>query len=308
VTGRSARHIELFLEMMSAERGFSANSIAAYRRDLVHAAEFFASRGIAQQEASRNDIRAYLAELEAHGFARSTVARRLSALKQFYQFLQAEGIIAATPAAIIETPKAERPLPKMLHVSDVDRLLAAAQAQLGVGSNAAKFRASRLHCLLSVLAATGLRVSELVTLTRAAAAGSDGFITVKGKGSKERLVPLSPAAQAAITAHLAVLGQARPETKWLFPSHGKSGHLTRQHFALELKAVAATCGIDASRLSPHVLRHVFATYLLEKGADLRAVQQMLGHADIATTQIYTHVQAERLKAAVERHHPLAKKS
>jgi integrase/recombinase XerD len=306
--GHGMRHIELFLEMMSAERGFSANSLAAYRRDLVHASEFLAARGIAQHEASRNDIRAYLAELETHGFARSTVARRLSALKQFYQFLQAEGIIQATPAAIMESPKAERPLPKMLQVTDIDRLLAAIQAQIGVGTDAAKFRASRFHCLLSVLATTGLRVSELVTLTRSAVAGNDGFLTVKGKGGKERLVPLSPAAQAAITIHLAMLAEARPETKWLFPSHGKSGHLTRQHFALELKALAASCGIDGSRLSPHVLRHAFASYLLEKGADLRAVQQLLGHADIATTQIYTHVQAERLKAVVEQHHPLAKKS
>ncbi len=303
-----ARHIELFLEMMSAERGFSANSLAAYRRDLVHAAGFFTARGTLQHEASRGDIRAYLADLEDKGFARSTMARRLSALKQFYQFLQAEGIIQATPAAILESPKAERPLPKMLQVSDVDRLLGAAQAQLGAGSDAAKLRASRLHCLLSILAATGLRVSELVTLTRAAVAGHDGFLTIKGKGGKERLVPLSPGAQAAITAHLAELAKARPETNWLFPSHGRSGHLTRQHFALELKALAAHCGIDGSRLSPHVLRHAFASYLLEKGADLRAVQQLLGHADIATTQIYTHVQAERLKAVVEQHHPLAKKS
>jgi integrase/recombinase XerD len=302
------RHIDLFLEMMSAERGFSVNSLAAYRRDLADASEFLAARGLQLDKAERSDIRAYLADMEARGFARTTVARRLSALKQFYQFLQAEGTITASPAAIIESPKAARPLPKILDVTDVDRLLTAAQDQMNGAKPGAKLRASRLYCLLSILAATGLRVSELVTLTVAAAAGNEGFLIVKGKGGKERLVPLSPSARAAIAAHIVVLAEFKSGTKWLFPSHGKSGHLTRQHFALELKALSAGCGIDQDRISPHVLRHAFASYLLARGADLRAVQQMLGHADIATTQIYTHVQAERLKAVVEAHHPLSKKS
>jgi integrase/recombinase XerD len=304
----SRTSIETFLDMMSAERGLARNSLAAYARDLHHLAEFLAARGRGLHDASRDDLRAYMAELDAKGFARSTAARRLSAAKQFYAFLQGEEAITATPAAVLQSPKRERPLPKVLGITQVDALLDAAANQTESAEGKRLFRARRLHCLLSILAATGLRVSELVTLTRHAVGASDGFIIVKGKGSKERLVPLSAAAMRAIASYLPTLEAAHPNGRWLFPSHGKAGHLTRQHFALEMKGLAASCGLDAKFISPHVLRHAFASYLLEKGADLRAVQQMLGHADIATTQIYTHVQAERLKSAVEQHHPLAKKS
>jgi integrase/recombinase XerD len=306
--GAGLRHIELFLEMMSAERGFSPNSLAAYRRDLTHFDDFLGARGMKAVEATRDGIRAYLAELEAMGFARTTVARRLSAVKQFFRFLQAEGTITATPAAVIESPKPQRALPKMLDVSHVDRLLAAAREAADHAEGKARFKAWRLYCLLAILSATGLRVSELVGLSVQAVSGDEGFLIIRGKGGKERLVPLSDGTRETIGNYLRILTEQDGDRKWLFPSHGRAGHLTRQHFALELKALAAGAGIDAAKISPHVLRHAFATYLLEKGADLRAVQQMLGHADISTTQIYTHVQAQRLQAVVEQHHPLAKKS
>jgi integrase/recombinase XerD len=302
------RLISLCLDMMSAERGFAVNSLAAYRRDLSHFADNLGRRGIAMERAERHDIRSYLADLDAHGLGRATVARRLSAIRQFYRFLQAEGTIAASPAAVIESPRAERSLPKTVGVAAVDKLLAAARADADAKEGKARFRAERLHCLLSILATTGLRVSELIALPAQAAADGDGVLIVRGKGNKERLVPLSPATQAALTSYARLLRAGGGQPKWLFPSHGRSGHLTRQHVALDLKTLAAKAGIDAATLSPHVLRHAFASYLLEKGADLRAVQQMLGHADIATTQIYTHVQAERLRSVVERMHPLAKKS
>jgi integrase/recombinase XerD len=301
------RLISLCLDMMSAERGFALNSLAAYRRDLDHFAESLAKRGVAVERAERHDIRSYLAELDVRGLGRTTVARRLSAIRQFYKFLQAEGIISASPAAVIESPRSERSLPKTLAVAAVDRLLAVARADADALEGKAKFRAERLHCLLSILATTGLRISELIALPARAAAG-DSVLIVRGKGGKERLAPLSPATQVALARYLPRLRDGESQSKWLFPSRGSSGHLTRQHVALDLKALAVKAGLDSSQVSPHVLRHAFASYLLEKGADLRAVQQMLGHADIATTQIYTHVQAERLRSVIERMHPLAKKS
>jgi integrase/recombinase XerD len=299
------RHVDRFLEMMSAERGAAENSLQAYGRDLTHYVAFLEARGASLLASSSDDIRAYLASLEDHGFARTTAARRLSAVRQFHQFVHGEGLVTANTAAIVESPKAGRPLPKTLSIQDINLLLAEARARVGKSEGKVRFKAERLYCLLELLAATGLRVSELVGLTVRAVTSDDAFLAIRGKGGRERLVPISDQARKALKDYLKSLGA---EAKWLFPSHGARGCLTRQHFALELKTLAAACGIDASKISPHVLRHAFASYLLECGADLRAVQQMLGHADISTTQIYTHVQAGRLQAVVESHHPLAKKS
>jgi integrase/recombinase XerD len=299
------RHVDRFLEMMSAERGAAENSLQAYGRDLTHYVAFLETRGVALLASSSDDIRAYLGNLEKHGFARTTAARRLSAVRQFHQFIHGEGTVNTNPAAIVESPKAGRPLPKTLSVQDIELLLTEARARVSRAEGRARFKAERLYCLLELLAATGLRVSELVGLTVRAVTSDDAFLAIRGKGGRERLVPVSDRARKVLKNYLKTLGA---ETKWLFPSHGASGCLTRQHFAIELKALASACGIDANKISPHVLRHAFASYLLECGADLRAVQQMLGHADISTTQIYTHVQAGRLQAVVESHHPLAKKS
>ncbi|MDE2384929.1 MAG: tyrosine recombinase [Alphaproteobacteria bacterium] len=297
-----------FLEMMSAERGAAANSIAAYRRDLEAWLEFLTLRGVTAVAASTDDVRAFQAEAERLGLARSTAARRLSALKQFHGFLHGEGKARENPAAIVEGPRAAPRLPKILSERDMAALIAKAREKAETAEGAQRFKAMRLYCLLSVLAATGLRVSELTGLSYRAVMSGDEFLLVKGKGGRERLVPLSRAARDVVKTYVAVLReQVEGEPKYLFPSHGAQGVLTRQHFALELKALARAAGLDADKVSPHVLRHVFASELLAKGADLRAVQQMLGHADISTTQIYTHVQAERLQEAVARHHPLARK-
>ena len=299
------RHVERFLEMMSAERGAAENSLQAYGRDLTHYVAFLEARGVAPLSSSSDDIRAYLVSLEEQGFARTTAARRLSAVRQFHQFIHGEGVTGSNPAAIVESPKAGRPLPRILSTPDINLMLDEARARVGRSEGKTRFKAERLYCLLELLAATGLRVSELVGLTVRAVTSDDAFLTIRGKGGRERLVPISDQARNVLKNYLKTLDA---EAKWLFPSHGASGCLTRQHFALELKALAVACGIDPAKISPHVLRHAFASYLLECGADLRAVQQMLGHADISTTQIYTHVQASRLQAVVESHHPLAKKS
>ncbi len=298
----SLRLIERFLEMMAAERGASANTLAAYRRDL----EAYAGSGVDLKRAGPDDIRAHLDTLEAQGMARSSAARKLSAIRQFHRFLHGDGLSADNPATAIDSPRAARPLPKVISKEEAESLLAAARARATTAKGKALSKAWRLLCLVELLYATGLRVTELVGLTRQAATAERDFILVKGKGGRERLVPVSGAARAALEAYLAVKGAEKKPSKWLFPSSGAQGHLTRQHFALELKALAREAGIP--ELSPHVLRHGFASHLLEGGADLRAVQQMLGHADISTTQIYTHVQAERLQRVVETHHPLAKKS
>jgi integrase/recombinase XerD len=303
------RHVERFLEMLSAERGAAQNSLAAYGRDLSHYIAHLAQGGVDPLLASTENIRDYLASLETQGFARATAARRLSAVRQFHQFLHGEGVASFNPAAIVESPKSQRALPKILRTSDINKLLDEAGQRVLRSEGKARFRAERLHCLLELLAATGLRVSELVGLTVRAVTTDDTFLTIRGKGGRERLVPVSDQARGVLRAYLKSLNaHTEQPPKWLFPSHGASGSLTRQHFALELKGLAAACGLDLGQVSPHVLRHAFASYLLEKGADLRAVQQMLGHADISTTQIYTHVQAEKLQSVVESHHPLAKKS
>ncbi|WP_290545049.1 site-specific tyrosine recombinase XerD [Aestuariivirga sp.] len=301
----SQRLIDRFLEMMAAERGASQNTLAAYRRDLAAYAG-----GIADLKAAGpDDIRRHLEMLESLGLARSSAARKLSAIRQFHRFLHGDGLAKDNPATAIDSPRTARPLPKMISHADVEALAQAARARVTRSEGKQFLKALRLLCLIEMLYATGLRVSELVGLTAQAAEAEKDFILVKGKGGRERLAPVSQTARAALNVYLAELrtsGQAG--SKWLFPSSGAAGHLTRQHFALELKALGREAGLDAAKLSPHVLRHGFASHLLEGGADLRAVQQMLGHADISTTQIYTHVQAGRLREVVETHHPLAKKS
>ncbi len=301
---RNHRLIERFLEMMAAERGASANTLLAYRRDLEAYAE---ERGKDLKAAGPDDIRAHLASLEAQGLARSSAARKLSAIRQFHRFLHGDGLSPDNPATAIESPRAARPLPSMISAAEVERLLEAARTRVKESSGKRLLKALRLLALIELLYATGLRISELVTLTPRSAMAEKDFILVKGKGGRERLVPVSAAARAALEQFLAARAKAgEAESKWLFPSSGAEGHLTRQHVAVELKALAREAGLAAETLSPHVLRHGFASHLLAGGADLRAVQQMLGHADISTTQIYTHVQAERLAQVVETHHPLAR--
>jgi integrase/recombinase XerD len=296
-----------FLEMMSAERGAAKNSLAAYKRDLQNYLEFLGRKSLSLKAVKTETVRAFLADADDRGLARSTAARRLSAVKQFHVFLQGEAILPDNPAAIVEGPRAAKPLPKMLSDGDMVALLAACEVRVAQAEGRGVFKALRLQCLLELLAATGLRVSELVGLSYRAALTDDVFLTIKGKGGRERIVPISDRARAFLHTYVKALkNETDSEPKWLFPSHGAGGMLTRQHFALELKSLAREAGLDAATVSPHVLRHVFASDLLAHGADLRAVQQMLGHADISTTQIYTHVQVERLKEVVEKFHPLAK--
>jgi integrase/recombinase XerD len=300
--------VALFLDMLAAERGARANTLDAYRRDLADYSEHLGGAGRSVANAGTDDIRGYLAALAGRGFAASSVARRLSAIRQLHRFLYAEKKRADDPAAVLEGPKRGRAVPKILSVKEVDALLAQARA---ISSDpekpsAERARAARMTALLEVLYATGLRVSELVALPASAARRDQRFLIVRGKGEKERLVPLNESAKTAMVEYLALRKDAgAAQSKWLFPSFGESGHLTRQHFARELKALAAGAGIKAARVSPHVLRHAFASHLLQNGADLRVVQTLLGHADISTTQIYTHVLEERLKSLVRDLHPLA---
>jgi integrase/recombinase XerD len=303
----ASRRIEAFLEMLSAERGAAANTLASYRRDLVDYAAFLANKDSSVETADRPVISAYLDQLKRAGLAQTTTARRLSALRQFHQFLVSDRVRPDDPTRIIDGPKPTRHLPRTLSVDVVDQLLA--QTQQAAQSN--RPEALRLNCLLELVYATGLRVSELVALPLQAALGDPRVLIVRGKGGRERMVPLGNAAREAMAAYLPAreifLTAARRANadKFLFPSDGAQGHLTRQRFGQLLKQVAIDAGLNPTSLSPHTLRHAFASHLLENGADLRSVQQMLGHADISTTQIYTHVLQARLKALVETHHPLA---
>ena len=303
-----ARLLDLFLDMLAAERGAAVNTLAAYRRDLDDFAADLATAGKSVAQADSDAIRAHLGRLTRRGFKPSSLARRLSAVRQLFRFLHAEGHRRDNPAAVLEGPKRGQTIPKILSIAEVDSLLAAARGAMAAGEEmpvAERLRAARLNCLLEVLYATGLRVSELVALPASAARRNERMLIVRGKGDRERMVPLNDAAKRAMTDYRAVLSEAaRGESKWLFPSFGASGHITRQHFARELKELAAATGLRPSRVSPHVLRHAFASHLLQNGADLRSVQTLLGHADISTTQIYTHVLEERLKSLVRDLHPL----
>jgi integrase/recombinase XerD len=308
--------INLFLDMLAAEQGAGDNTLDAYRRDLSDFSEFLARSGQSFAVVETERLRDYLADLDTRGFKSSSIARRLSAIRHLFRFLLNERIRSDNPSAILSGPKRGRTLPKVLSIADVDRMLTRAKdlAQASDASALQRLRRMRLYCLLEVLYATGLRVSELVALPRTAARHDARMIVVRGKGDKERLVPLNEASRQAMTDYLADMDALRPETrknaatsKWLFPSFGESGHLTRQHFARDLKELAAAAGLAPRLVSPHVLRHAFASHLLHNGADLRIVQTLLGHTDISTTQIYTHVVEERLKSLVRDLHPLAEK-
>jgi integrase/recombinase XerD len=301
---------EAFLEMMAVERNASPHTLSAYERDLQDAQAFLADRG-GLKDALAPAVEAYFADLAARGLSAATAARRRSALRQFYRFCLEEGWRKEDPCRRVEAPKKGRPLPKILSREEVERLIAAAGARDGAQNGAPNdSHGVRLACLVELTYASGLRVSELLALRLDALARDPAFVIVKGKGGKERLAPLNAKARAAVKAYLEVrpgfLPKGDAANPWLFPSRGAGGRLTRRRLGQLLDEAALTAGIDPERVSPHVLRHAFATHLLEGGADLRVVQTLLGHADISTTQIYTHVQQERLREVVERAHPLAK--
>jgi integrase/recombinase XerD len=298
-----SREAESFVEMLRAERGASRNTELAYSADLKDLETFLSRRKQSSSTADATALRAYLKSLDYVGMTPRTVARRLSVMRQFFRFLLAERIREDDPASTLDSPRLGRPLPKVLSREEVDRLIEAARAKDEADGG-------RMATLLEILYAAGLRVSELVALPLSAVERDPSMLTVRGKGDKERLVPLSDPARVAIAAWLrmraAALGEGET-SRFLFPSRGRSGHLTRQRFAQLLKEAALGAGIDPARVSPHVLRHAFASHLLEGGADLRSVQMMLGHADIATTQIYTHVLDEKLRSLVQDKHPLARR-
>jgi integrase/recombinase XerD len=309
---QAATHIESFLAMLAAERGAAANTIEAYRRDLDDFAGFLHRRDVILIAAAPEDVSDYFKDAAAAGLKPASRARRLSAVRQLYRFLVAEGIAANDPTAGHVAPRRQRALPRTLNVAEVDRLIGAAAKRAETATGPERRRALRLHCLIEMLYATGMRVSELVSLPRSVLSGDERMLTISGKGGRERLVPLNTSARNALDRYLGV-GASEAEftptvaTKWLFPSRGSLGHVTRQRFAQDLKELAVEAGLDPERVSPHVLRHAFASHLLDRGADLRSLQKLLGHADISTTEIYTHVLEERLKKLVEQHHPLARK-
>jgi integrase/recombinase XerD len=310
-----AKLVSLFLDMLAAEQGAGDNTLDAYRRDLEDFSEFAGRAKSGFIAADTQLLRDYLEDLDSRGFKSTTVARRLSALRHLFRFLLNERMRTDDPAAILSGPKRGRGLPKVLSIADVDRMLTRSKELTETDATPQqRLRALRLHCLLEVLYATGLRVSELVALPLSAARRDARMIVVRGKGNKERLVPLNEASRQAMADYLAAMEALKPEkkknapaSKWLFPSFGESGHLTRQHFARDLKELASASGLAPRLVSPHVLRHAFASHLLHNGADLRIVQTLLGHTDISTTQIYTHVVEERLKSLVRDLHPLAEK-
>lgn len=305
---RPAPWIPLFLEALQAERNAALRTLESYRSDLEQFADHLDTGGPATRgltDATRADVESFLHALEAQGMAVATRARRLSALKSFYRFAYTEGLRGDDPAALIPGPRTARRLPKTLSEADVDAMLARAAEH---GRNDAE--RTRNLCLMQLLYATGMRVTELVSLPVAAARGDPRMIHIRGKGGRERMVPLSAPARAALTDWLTVRDAAvdpRKPSAFLFPSRGKAGHLTRTQFLLTVKKIAALAGLNPAKVSPHTLRHAFATHLLANGADLRAIQTLLGHADVATTEIYTHVLEERLRAIVLENHPLSER-
>ena len=300
----SAGWVEAFLEMMTAERAAARNTLTAYGKDLADASGFLSGMGRDFGSASADDIEAYFADLGARGLSPATAARRRASVRQFYRFVLGEGWRNDDPSRRVEAPRKGRPLPKVLSREEVDRLIAAAGARDG-GEGV------RLACMVELIYASGLRISELTALPLAALAREPAYLIITGKGGKDRLAPLNAQARAAVKAWLEVRKDFLPKgdkaNPWLFPSRGKAGRLTPRRFAQLLDEAAADAGIDPARVSPHVLRHAFATHLLEGGADLRVVQKLLGHADIATTQIYTHVASDRLTEVVATKHPLGRK-
>jgi integrase/recombinase XerD len=303
----SAAHAEAFLEMMSAERGAAKNTLTSYEKDLDELSAFLRTRNTTLGAAGTADLQAFLGQMAREGYKASSQARRLSAIRQFYKFLYAENIRSDDPTGILDAPKKGRPLPKTLSQADIDRLLSLA-AEEAVREGPGRLERLRLLALLELCYATGMRVTELVSLSARVLAESGRFLIIRGKGNKERLVPLTKAAMAAVAAYGAELKAVHgdKEFAYLFPADSATGYLARQVFARDLKSLGARAGISAAALSPHVIRHAFASHLLANGADLRVVQELLGHSDISTTQIYTHVLDEALRELVETHHPLAK--
>jgi integrase/recombinase XerD len=291
-----------FLEMMSAERGAAKNTIEAYQRDLADYSGFQLGHQQTLLTGGREHVASYLDHLKRDGLSAASAARHLSAIRQFHRFLCADGMRGDDPTRIIASPQARRPLPKVLSIAEVDKLLSTAEAQANRDASPQKQAASlRLYVLLELLYATGMRVSELVSLKRNAVVRDASFLTIIGKGNKERVVPVNDRARDAVKAYVKTLEPG----PWLFPANSAEGYLSRQLFARDLKKLAVDTGISSARVAPHVLRHAFASHLLHGGADLRVVQMLLGHADISTTQIYTHVLDEKLRTLVETHHPLA---
>lgn len=319
--------IDFFLEMMVGERNAADNTIQSYRRDLENATAELRRAKRTLGSARIEDIEHYLESLSLEGLAATTIARHLSALKQFYRFLNTESLREDNPTLNIETPKTRKPLPKTLEGFEVDRMLSTALAEAKQTDDAAQdsqtgknpprrdapLMAWRLYAQLEVLYATGLRVSELVSLPKTAASTKGPFIMVRGKGNKERLVPLTPQAKTAMETYLQRLAAYQVamgrdnKSSFLFPANSKTGHMTRQNFAVDLKQLAQRAGIK-NTVSPHIIRHAFASHLLQNGADLRALQTLLGHSDISTTQIYTHIQTDHLRETLEALHPLARQS
>jgi integrase/recombinase XerD len=296
--------IEAFLEMMAGERASARNTLTAYGKDLADAQAFLKGRGVDLSTAGATQVEAYFVALSDRGLSAATASRRRSAVRQFYRFVLGEGWRADDPSRRVDAPKKGRPLPKVLSRAEMDAIIAAAGGRDGA-------QGLRLACMVELAYASGLRISELTALPLSVLARDPAYLIVKGKGGKERLAPLNDAARAAVKAYLEVrkgfLPKGDAANPWLFPSRSKAGRLTPRRFAQLLDEAAADAGVDPARVSPHVLRHAFATHLLEGGADLRVVQKLLGHADIATTQIYTHVAGDRLREVVETKHPLAKK-
>ncbi len=300
----SAAQVEAFLEMMAAERAAARNTLVAYGKDLADTMAFLTARGETLQTATVEQIEGYFADLSRRGLSPATAARRRAAVRQFYRFAVGERWRADDPSRRVDAPRRGRPLPKVLSIGDLEALIAAAGEKDGAAG-------LRLRCLVELIYASGLRVSEALSLTLASVARNPAFLTVRGKGGKDRLAPLNGPAREALQAYLAVRPAHFPngvrESPWLFPSRSKAGRLTPRRLGQLLDEAAMLAGLDPAKVSPHVLRHAFATHLLEGGADLRVVQTFLGHADISTTQIYTHVTEQRLREVVERAHPLARR-
>lgn len=299
--------IDGFIDMMAAERGAAKNTLDAYRRDCEDLAAFLTSAGTSLKKADTDAIRDWLEDGRARGLKASSAARRLSSAKQLFLFLYAEQKRGDDPAARLTGPKREQALPKILSIKEVDALLAMAEEGIDDPKRPLRERAAaaRMSALLELLYATGLRVSELVALPTSVARSKERLLSIKGKGGRERLVPLTQKARDALKRHMEFRAATKQDqSKFLFPAESENGFLPRQVFARDLKAIAIAAGLDPARISPHVLRHAFASHLLQNGADLRSVQQLLGHADISTTQIYTHILDERLKSLVRDLHPL----
>ncbi len=300
-----SNYVETFLEMIAVERGAAKNTIESYHRDLCDFGDFCADRNRLIENADSILIRSYVKKLSNAGISPSTSARRLSALRQFFCFLHAEGVRVDNPSSSLDSPKLRRPIPKFLNEDEVEVLLKTAENKKGNDG-------LRLMALLEILYATGLRVSELVSLPLSAISRDGRILIVKGKGGKERMLPLNEPASEAIKSYKIVRDTFVPKSNqgvdpgWLFPSRSKQGYLTRARFGQLMKELAFDSGLDPRRVSPHVLRHSFASHLLAHGADLRSLQQLLGHSDIATTQIYTHVLQERLRQLIDDVHPLAR--